>query len=168
MQGRVVDDVAAFRGIPFAAPPVGDLRWREPQPLPAWSEIRQSVSNAPSCPQKRGLSLEGGGDASGGDVDGHRQPGATDGATEPFIDHLDIGLGVVDLDDLQRRRGYEVAKRYLGASFVGQQRSLGIAMLDKPTRNRVAAWGWQGRAQTSPANLHPSVELRADQQYASA
>ena len=62
VQGRVVDDVAVFRGIPFAAPPVGDLRWREPQPLPAWSETRQSVSNAPSCPQKRGLSLEGGGD----------------------------------------------------------------------------------------------------------
>ena len=62
VQGRVVDDVAVFRGIPFAAPPVGDLRWREPQPLPAWSETRQSVSNAPSCPQKRDLSLEGGGD----------------------------------------------------------------------------------------------------------
>ena len=164
----MVDDVAAFRDIPFSASPVGDLRWREPQPLSAWSEIRQSVGNPPSCPQKRGLSLEGGGDAPSGDVDGHRQSGATDGATEPVIDHLDIGLGVVDLQDLQRRRGNEVAGRYLGARFVGQQRSLGIAMLDKPTRNRVAAWGRQGRAKTSLANLHPSAELRVGQRNASA
>ncbi len=36
VQGRLLDNVAVFRGIPFAAPPVGDLRWREPQPLTPW------------------------------------------------------------------------------------------------------------------------------------
>ena len=69
VQGRLVDNVAVFRGIPFAAPPVGDLRWREPQPLSPWGDVRQAVSNAPSCPQKRGLSLEGGGDPGALDED---------------------------------------------------------------------------------------------------
>ena len=62
VQGIVENEVAVFRGLPFAAPPVGDLRWRAPQPVPPWSSVRQAAAFAPSCPQKRGLSLEGGGD----------------------------------------------------------------------------------------------------------
>lgn len=62
VQGAVIDDIAVFRGVPFAAPPVGSLRWREPQPVQPWATVRPAVSAAPSCPQKRGLSLEGGGD----------------------------------------------------------------------------------------------------------
>lgn len=30
-------EITVFRGIPFAAPPVGDLRWRAPQPVAAWA-----------------------------------------------------------------------------------------------------------------------------------
>jgi para-nitrobenzyl esterase len=43
--------VSVFRGIPFAAPPVGDLRWREPQPVVPWSGTRQATSFAPRCMQ---------------------------------------------------------------------------------------------------------------------
>jgi para-nitrobenzyl esterase len=41
-----------FRGVPFAAPPVGDLRWREPQPVVRWSGIRQATEFGPRCMQQ--------------------------------------------------------------------------------------------------------------------
>lgn len=37
LQGVVADGVESFKGIPFAAPPVGDLRWKAPQPVQAWT-----------------------------------------------------------------------------------------------------------------------------------
>src|SRR3954447_12615906 len=40
-----------FRGIPFAAPPVEDLRWKAPQPVIAWKGVRDSVDQPPSCVQ---------------------------------------------------------------------------------------------------------------------
>jgi para-nitrobenzyl esterase len=43
--------VTVFKGIPFAAPPVGDLRWRPPQPPPSWQDIRQATEFGPSCIQ---------------------------------------------------------------------------------------------------------------------
>jgi len=45
------DDRAVFRGIPFAAPPVGDLRWRAPQPVKHWQGVRQTMKSAPACLQ---------------------------------------------------------------------------------------------------------------------
>src|ERR1044072_5346475 len=41
-----------FRGIPFAAPPIGDLRWREPQPVKRWTGIRPATEFAPRCMQQ--------------------------------------------------------------------------------------------------------------------
>jgi para-nitrobenzyl esterase len=41
-------DLHIFKGIPFAAPPVGDLRWREPQPVASWQGVRVCDSFGPS------------------------------------------------------------------------------------------------------------------------
>ena len=42
----------AFLGIPFAAPPVGDLRWRAPQPPTSWQGVRQATDQPPACMQR--------------------------------------------------------------------------------------------------------------------
>jgi para-nitrobenzyl esterase len=44
--------VRTFKGIPFAAPPVGDLRWREPQPVPKWDGVRRMENFASPCMQR--------------------------------------------------------------------------------------------------------------------
>jgi para-nitrobenzyl esterase len=42
----------AFLGIPYAAPPVGDRRWKPPQPVKAWKGIRQATQYGAACPQR--------------------------------------------------------------------------------------------------------------------
>ena len=44
-------DVTVYRAIPYAAPPVGALRWRAPQAPPPWSGIREASAEAPGCMQ---------------------------------------------------------------------------------------------------------------------
>ena len=46
-------DVVAYRGIPYAAPPVGALRWRPPQPALPWTGIRAAVEYGPPCFQAK-------------------------------------------------------------------------------------------------------------------
>lgn len=43
-----------FRGVPFAAPPVGALRWKAPQPHEAWDGVRDATQFGPICPQVPG------------------------------------------------------------------------------------------------------------------
>jgi len=43
--------VAFFLGIPYATPPVGELRWKPPQPLGRWNAIRKADELSPACPQ---------------------------------------------------------------------------------------------------------------------
>ncbi len=51
VQGTVQDGVAAFRGVPYAASPVGDLRFAAPQTHPKWSDLRDASRPGPSVPQ---------------------------------------------------------------------------------------------------------------------
>jgi para-nitrobenzyl esterase len=48
-----VDGVVAFKGIPFGAPPVGELRWQPPQPVTAWNGVRTGDQFGPVCMQPR-------------------------------------------------------------------------------------------------------------------
>ncbi len=49
--GVAAGDIVIFRGIPYAAPPVKALRWRPPQKVAAWSDVRDATAFGPACPQ---------------------------------------------------------------------------------------------------------------------
>jgi para-nitrobenzyl esterase len=48
LQGIYEDGLTVYKGIPFAAPPVGDLRWRAPQPAALWKDVKQANEFAPA------------------------------------------------------------------------------------------------------------------------
>ncbi|WP_445269295.1 carboxylesterase/lipase family protein [Streptomyces sp. DSM 41634] len=51
IRGVVEDDLAVFKGVPYAAPPVGSLRWLPAQPHPGWSGVLDASSYGPASPQ---------------------------------------------------------------------------------------------------------------------
>jgi para-nitrobenzyl esterase len=55
VRGTVTAKTLTFQGIPYAAPPVGDLRWRSPQPAKPWSGVRDATRPGNDCPQTAGF-----------------------------------------------------------------------------------------------------------------
>ena len=50
--GKSASGVRSFKGIPYAAPPVGDLRWQAPQPSKNWTDVRDATKFAARCMQQ--------------------------------------------------------------------------------------------------------------------
>ena len=60
LQGEVLDadsGLKVYRGIPFAAAPVGELRWKAPQPAAKWSGVRDATEFGAICPQSPALAM---------------------------------------------------------------------------------------------------------------
>lgn len=55
VKGAIAGATRTFFGVPYAAPPVGDLRWKPPQPAKAWSEPLDATKKGPFCPQLSAL-----------------------------------------------------------------------------------------------------------------
>jgi para-nitrobenzyl esterase len=53
LQGTEVSGISIYKGIPFAQPPVGDLRWKEPQPVKNWEGTRKAEKFGPRAMQLR-------------------------------------------------------------------------------------------------------------------
>jgi len=51
LEGESLGNVMVFRGIPYAVPPIGNLRFQPPQPPKSWTGVRSALDMGPSCPQ---------------------------------------------------------------------------------------------------------------------
>lgn len=51
VRGQADGDILSFKGIPFAAPPVGEMRWRPPAPAPRWEGVRDATQFGAACIQ---------------------------------------------------------------------------------------------------------------------
>ena len=58
IQGVDANGLSIYRGVPYATPPVGELRWRGPQPAKPWKGVRKVTAFAPACMQT-GVSMPG-------------------------------------------------------------------------------------------------------------
>jgi para-nitrobenzyl esterase len=92
LQGVEADGVISFKGIPFAAPPVGELRWRPPQPTPKWTGVRQAAEFGRSCMQGRGGPPPGAGARAGAPAATAQAPAAAPAAQGPSEDCLYLNV----------------------------------------------------------------------------
>ena len=72
VSGEVLDagtGLTVYRGIPYVAAPVGDLRWKPPQPVKPWSGVRDATEFGKICPQPGTLAMMSGGDLPASDED---------------------------------------------------------------------------------------------------
>ncbi|HWA30995.1 MAG TPA: carboxylesterase family protein, partial [Rhizomicrobium sp.] len=51
LKGTAENGVDVFKGVPFAQPPVGNLRWKPPMPLPRWTGTKDATQFGPACVQ---------------------------------------------------------------------------------------------------------------------
>ena len=58
LEGTLEDSVYRFLGIPYAAPPVGELRWQSPAPAPCWDDVRDSSRFGPCAMQTIGATFD--------------------------------------------------------------------------------------------------------------
>ena len=54
LQGVITGEGREFLKVPYASPPINDLRWKEPQPLQSWNGIRDATTQMPGCYQSCG------------------------------------------------------------------------------------------------------------------
>jgi para-nitrobenzyl esterase len=59
VRGQALGETRVFQGIPYAAPPVGAQRWRDPRPPARWSGVRDATQPGPACAQLPGELPEG-------------------------------------------------------------------------------------------------------------
>ncbi len=158
VEGTQTDGVAVFKGLPYAAAPVGALRWRAPQPTPAWQGTRDATRYGAACTQKRGPSLEGGGEVGPTSEDclfiNVWTPRAEPGAALPVMVWIHGGAFVIGSGSLPFTDGTVLARRdVIVVSFNYRLGPLGFVV--HPALEREAT------AQPAPANFGLQDQIAA-------
>lgn len=122
---QLASNVTAFFGIPYAAPPVGDLRWKETQPVKAWTGTRETVKMGNACAQPQAAAANG--DTISEDclyMNVWVPPGLKKDAKAPVIVYVHGGAFKTGSASPLRFGGEQLAKK--GAVYVSFNYRLGI------------------------------------------
>ena len=160
LQGTIEYGMQVFKNIPYAAPPVGDLRWRPPQPALSWSGMRDASKFGESCPQQYiknlsdGLGLPGSEDCLKLNVYGPVKPGKNlpvmvwihggglivDGARDPQFTPINLiknGVIVVTLDYRLGSLGFFATKE-----LIEEAKAKGEPVGNYGTMDQIASLKW--------------------------
>jgi para-nitrobenzyl esterase len=163
LQGVTEYNMTVFKNIPYAAPPVGDLRWRPPQPAASWSGTRDASKFGDSCPQmyvknmSTGLGLPGNEDCLKLNVFTPQKPGKdlpvmvwihggalqTDGAKDPLYTPINLvknGVIVVTFDYRLASLGFFASKE-----LVEEAKAKGEPVGNYGTMDQIAVLKWVKR-----------------------
>lgn len=142
LSGTVMNDgIRVFRGIPYAAPPIGELRWRAPAaPLP-WTGVRSATEFGPICPQTSGLAAMSGGVLPKSDEDclflNVWTPASSSNDSLPVMVWIHGGALNLGWSNQPVYNGHEIARR--GVVLVSINYRLGpLGFLAHPTLTREA------------------------------
>ena len=160
LQGTIEYGMQVFKNIPYAAAPVGDLRWRPPQPALSWSGMRDASKFGESCPQQYiknlsdGLGLPGSEDCLKLNVYGPVKPGKNlpvmvwihggglivDGARDPQFTPINLiknGVIVVTVDYRLGSLGFFATKE-----LIEEAKAKGESVGNYGTMDQIASLKW--------------------------
>ena len=160
LQGTIEYGMQVFKNIPYAAAPVGDLRWRPPQPALSWSGMRDASKFGESCPQQYiknlsdGLGLPGSEDCLKLNVYGPVKPGKNlpvmvwihggglivDGARDPQFTPINLiknGVIVVTVDYRLGSLGFFATKE-----LIEEAKAKGEPVGNYGTMDQIASLKW--------------------------
>lgn len=160
LQGVIEFNMHAFKDIPYAAPPVGDLRWRPPQPALSWNGLRDASKFGNACPQQYiknlsdGLGLPGTEDCLKLNVYGPAKPGKNlpvmvwfhggglivDGARDPQFTPINLiknGVIVVTVDYRLGSLGFFASKE-----LIEEAKAKGEPVGNYGTMDQIASLKW--------------------------
>ena len=144
VRGSARDGVRTFLGVPYAEPPVGELRFRAPRPAPAWSGVRDATRWAPRAPQPEltGRGFTGDEDCLYVNVYAPAAPGPY-----PVLVWIHGGGGVMGAPhqfdgSAYARRGVVVVTVAYRLGVLGMLHLPGVADSNLSLRDQVAALEW--------------------------